>query len=46
MGIALIMKYFINKNIQIIFLENKYQISENQLEHMICIYDLKEKTKD
>ena len=45
MGIALIMKYFINKNIQSIFLENKYQISEKQLEHMICVGDLKKKPK-
>ena len=48
MGIALIMKYFINKNIQSIFLDNKCKISEKQLEQLadLCAYDLKKETKE
>ena len=44
MGIALIMKYFLNKNIQKIFLENKCKLSEKQLEQLanFYAYDLKE----
>ena len=47
MGIALIMKYFINKDIQSIFLDNKCKISQKQLEQLadLCAYDLKKKPK-
>ena len=43
MGISLIMKYFINKNIQSIFLDNKCKISEKQLVRLadFLTYDLK-----
>ena len=45
MGIALIMKYFLNKNIQNIFFDNKCKISEKQLEQLanLCAYDLKKR---
>ena len=47
MGIAFIMKYFLSKNIQNIFMDNKCKISEKQLEQLanICAYDLKKKTE-
>ena len=38
MGVALKMKYFHNKNIQNIFLENKSEVSEKQLEHLANLY--------
>ena len=37
-GIALIMKYFFNENIQNIFFENKCKISEKQLEQLADLY--------
>ena len=45
MGTALIIKYFINKNILSIFLDNKCKISEKQLVRLadLCAYDLKKK---
>ena len=45
MDIALIMKFFINKNIQSIFLDNKCKISDKQLEQLadLCAYDMKKK---
>ena len=43
--IVFIVKYFADKNMQSIFLDNKCKISEKQLEKLadLCAYDLKKK---